>query len=88
MGDVIEVIINRMKPPADSWLDIIKEKWKNLVGDNIAKNTKIERIEESVLIVKVSSHIWKNELRGGLGTTILKRIQSEITNKIKKIRWQ
>ncbi len=88
MGDVIEVIINRMKPPADSWLDIIKEKWENIVGDNIAKNTKIIRIEESVLIVKVSSHIWKNELRGGLGTTILKRIQSEITNKIKKIRWQ
>jgi len=87
MGDVIEVIINRIKPPADSWLDIIKEKWENIVGDNIAKNTKIIRIEESVLIVKVSSHIWKNELRGGLGTTILKRIQNEITNKIKKIRW-
>jgi len=88
MGDVIEVIINQIKPPADSWLDIIKENWVKIVGANIAENTKIERIEESILIVKVSSHIWKNELRGGLGTTILKRIQSEITNKIKKIRWQ
>jgi len=87
IGDVIEVIIGQIQPPADSWLDSIKEKWEDIVGSEIAKNTKIERIEESILLVKVSSHIWKSELRGGLGTVILKRIQSEVTNKVKKIRW-
>jgi len=87
IGDVLEVIIGQIKPPADSWLDSIKEKWESIVGPEIAKNTKIERIEESILLVKVSSHIWKNELRGGLGTVILKKIQTEITDKIKKIRW-
>jgi len=87
IGDVIEVIIGQIKPPADSWLDNIKEKWEDIVGPEIAKNTKIVRIEESILLVKVSSHIWKNELRGGLGTVILRKIQTEITDKIKKIRW-
>jgi len=87
LGDVIEVIIGQIQPPADSWLDSIKEKWEEIVGPEIAKNTKIERIEESILLVKVSSHIWKSELRGGLGAVILKRIQSEVTNKVKKIRW-
>jgi len=87
IGDIVDVIINQIKPPADSWLDNIKEKWEDIVGPEIAKNTKIERIEESILLVKVSSHIWKNELRGGLGTVILKKIQSEITDKIKKIRF-
>ena len=76
MGDVLEVIIKRMQPPADSWIDSIKEKWPSIVGPAIAKNTKIDRIEESTLIVKVTSHMWKNELRSGLGLTILKKIQS------------
>ena len=87
ISDVIEVIMDQIKPPADSWIDNIKENWENIVGSEIAKNTKIDRIEESILLVKVSSHIWKNELRGGLGNVILKKIQTEITDKIKKIRW-
>ena len=88
IGSVIEEIIGHIKPPADLWLDDVKDNWKKIVGPEVAKNTKVERIEESVLLVHVSSHIWKNELRGGLGIIILKRIQNEITDKIKKIRWQ
>ena len=88
IGSVIEEIIEHIKPPADLWLDDVKDNWEKIVGPEVAKNTKIERIEESVLLVNVSSHIWKNELRGGLGNIILKKIQKEITDKIKKIRWQ
>ena len=88
IGSVIEEIIGHIKPPADSWLDNVKENWEKIVGPEVAKNTKVECIEESVLLVHVSSHIWKNELRSGLGNIILKKIQNEITDKIKKIRWQ
>ena len=87
LSSVIEEIIEKLKPEADSWFEVLKSNWQNIVGNDIAKNTKPVKIEESVLFVKVSSHIWKAELKGGLGNVILKRVQKDITNKIKKIRW-
>ena len=87
ISSVIDQLIKKIKPPADSWIDIIKENWEKIVGEDVAKNTKIVRIQESTLFVKVENHIWKSELNGGLGKVILKRLQKEISNDIKKISW-
>ncbi len=87
LSTVIEEIIEKLQPETNSWLDAVKDNWKNIVGEEIAKNTKPEKIEENILFVKVSSHIWKNELRAGLGNIILEKVQKNITDKIKKIRW-
>ncbi len=36
--------------------------WDEIVGDKVAKNTEPERVEHGVIIVKVSSPTWRQEL--------------------------
>ncbi len=36
--------------------------WNEIVGEKVAKNTEPERVEHGVIIVKVSSPTWRQEL--------------------------
>ena len=36
--------------------------WNEIVGKTVAKNTQPERVEHGVIIVKVSSPTWRQEL--------------------------
>ena len=36
--------------------------WEKVVGENIAKHSKTEKISYGKLIVKVDSPVWRNEL--------------------------
>ncbi len=36
--------------------------WNEIVGDKVAKNTEPDRVEHGVIIVKVSSPTWRQEL--------------------------
>ncbi len=36
--------------------------WNEIVGKTVAKNTKPDRVEHGVIIVKVSSPTWRQEL--------------------------
>ena len=36
--------------------------WNDIVGKNVAKNTEPDRVEHGVIIVKVSSPTWRQEL--------------------------
>jgi predicted nucleic acid-binding Zn ribbon protein len=36
--------------------------WENIVGDSIAKNTEIVRVENGILYVKAATSAWRNEL--------------------------
>lgn len=36
--------------------------WNETVGDKVAKNTEPDRVEHGVMIVKVSSPTWRQEL--------------------------
>jgi predicted nucleic acid-binding Zn ribbon protein len=36
--------------------------WNEIVGDTVAKNTEPDRVEHGVIIVKVSSPTWRQEL--------------------------
>lgn len=36
--------------------------WKKIVGDLIAENTKIVKLEGTILTIKVENSVWKNEL--------------------------
>ncbi|RPI02874.1 MAG: DUF721 domain-containing protein [Calditrichaeota bacterium] len=38
------------------------EEWDKIVGPNIAKIARVERVEGSILYVKVSSMTWRTEL--------------------------
>jgi predicted nucleic acid-binding Zn ribbon protein len=36
--------------------------WNEIVGDTVARNTQPDRVEHGVIIVKVSSPTWRQEL--------------------------
>ncbi len=36
--------------------------WNEIVGDRVARNTQPDRVEHGVIIVKVSSSTWRQEL--------------------------
>lgn len=36
--------------------------WNEIVGTTVAKNTKPDRVEHGVMVVKVSSPTWRQEL--------------------------
>jgi predicted nucleic acid-binding Zn ribbon protein len=36
--------------------------WNDIVGNTVAKNTEPDRVEHGVIIVKVSSPTWRQEL--------------------------
>lgn len=51
---------------------LLLERWPELVGPEIARNTKALRIEGGVLILQVSHPVWRSELAGLKGTLIEK----------------
>ena len=53
--------------------------WNEIVGDTVAKNTEPDRVEHGVMIVKVSSPTWRQELYFQK-----KEIIQKINNKIGK----
>jgi predicted nucleic acid-binding Zn ribbon protein len=53
--------------------------WNEIVGDTVAKNTEPDRVEHGVIIVKVSSPTWRQELYFQK-----KEIIQKINNKIGK----
>ncbi len=59
--------------------------WNEIVGDKVAKNTEPDRVEHGVIIVKVSSPTWrqelyfqKNEIIEKINKTIGKRVIRDI----------
>ena len=84
---LIDAVLNELRPPADAWFESIKTEWPTVVGPVIAAETTPERIEGTVLVVKVKSHIWRNELRSGIGLDIVKKVRSQVCRTITQIRW-
>ncbi len=62
-------------------------KWNEIVGDTVARNTQPERVEHGVIIVKVSSPTWRQELQFQK-KEIIQKINNTIgKNVIKDIRF-
>jgi len=61
--------------------------WGEIVGEKVAKNTEPDRVEHGVIIVKVSSPTWRQELYFQKNE-IIKKINNKIgKNVIKDIRF-
>jgi len=61
--------------------------WNEVVGETVAKNTLPERVEHGIIIVKVSSPTWRQELFFQKNE-IIKKINKNIgKNVIKDIRF-
>jgi hypothetical protein len=84
---LVDDVLRELKPPVDSWFDTICEQWDSIVGTAVAAQTAPERMEGTELYVRVSSHIWRQELRSGVGNDILKKIRGSICPKLTRINW-
>jgi predicted nucleic acid-binding Zn ribbon protein len=61
--------------------------WNEIVGEKVAKNTEPERVEHGVIIVKVSSPTWRQELYFQKEEIIKKLNNSIGKNVIRDIRF-
>ena len=41
----------------------VLEMWPEIVGENIAKYTKAERVQENIIYIKVKNNTWRTELQ-------------------------
>ena len=55
--------------------------WGEIVGEKVAKNTKPDRVEHGVIIVRVSSPTWRQELFFQKNE-IIKKINNKIGKKV------
>jgi predicted nucleic acid-binding Zn ribbon protein len=62
IGDTLKLVIRDMG--FEKKLDQVRalELWPEVVGENIAKIAKAERVDEGILYIKVSSMTWRTEL--------------------------
>ena len=84
---IIDDVLRELKPPADSWFDTISKQWPEIVGPAVAAQTVPERMEGTELYVRVSSHVWRQELRSGVGNTIVNKIRGDVCPKLTGINW-
>ncbi len=63
------------------------EEWKKIVGKNIAKISIAEKIEKQILIVRVTSSVWRNELQFHKDS-IMKKIFEKFGDTIKDIKFK
>lgn len=62
IGETLKLVISDMG--FEKKLDQMRvlELWADLVGENIAKIAKAERVDEGILYIRVSSMTWRTEL--------------------------
>jgi predicted nucleic acid-binding Zn ribbon protein len=61
--------------------------WSEIVGEKVAKHTEPDRVEHGIMIIKVSSPTWRQELYFQK-TEIIKKINNKIgRNVIRDIRF-
>jgi predicted nucleic acid-binding Zn ribbon protein len=77
VGSVIEGLIAKwgIKKPLKR-AEVITG-WPEIVGERIAKETKAERIRNTILFISCSSPMWAQEL-GLLKPTIIKKIRARV----------
>jgi predicted nucleic acid-binding Zn ribbon protein len=52
-------------------------RWSEIVGEQVSQVTRVDRVQDGILLVKVSSSAWRNELVY-MKKDILERIYSSI----------
>ena len=88
LGVLIPAALKGMKLDAHAQVSLIASGWPEIVGPQLAANTKPAHIENKLLTVFVSHPMWLMELRGAPAAEILARLQAKFgKNIIQNIRW-
>ena len=88
LGALIPGALKGMKLDAHAQVARIAAAWPELVGPQLAANTRPAHLENKILLVYVSHPAWLMELRGAMTAEILSRLQAQFgKNEIKNIRF-
>jgi hypothetical protein len=63
LGNVLEKSLKRIDPSGRLAEYSVWPVWNDIVGDIIARNAQPEKIRQGTLFVKVSSHVWMQQLQ-------------------------
>ncbi|NLF39197.1 DUF721 domain-containing protein [bacterium] len=83
---VIDEILKDLRPPEESYLAAVRERWSEIVGDTVAAHTEPVMLQSGVLTVAVRSHVWQNELHSH-ATTIGAKLRQNVYSGIRVIRF-
>ena len=77
-----------MKLDAHAQVARIAAAWPEIVGPQLAGNTRPAQLENKILLVYVSHPAWIMELRGAMTAEILRRLQTKFgANDLKNLRF-
>lgn len=88
IGSIIDDVVKKMDMKRKLNISNIFNRWEEIVGTEICKKTKPERIIRGILYISVSTSTWANELSLMSGQ-LIKKINSFIGEEaIKNIRFK
>ena len=88
LGALIPEALKGMKLDAHAQVARIAAAWPEIVGPQLAGNTRPAHLENKILAVYVSHPAWIMELRGAMTAEILARLQAQFgKNEIKNVRF-
>jgi predicted nucleic acid-binding Zn ribbon protein len=63
IGDILSRLMNSTVWGMLIKLNLLKYKWNEVVGENLAKVTKLEKIDGRNAIISVSSPVWASQIK-------------------------
>jgi predicted nucleic acid-binding Zn ribbon protein len=88
LGALVADALKGLRLDAHAQVMQIAAAWPELVGPQLAANTKPAQIENKLLTVFVSHPMWLFELRGAPAAEILARLQAKFgPHLIQNVRW-
>lgn len=88
LAALIPEALKGMKLDAHAQVARIAAVWPEIVGPQLAGNTRPAQLENKILLVYVSHPAWIMELRGPMTAEILRRLQAKFgANDLKNLRF-
>ena len=83
MSDLVQDVLNSVKNPDLALLEKIQGAWPELVGADIARQSRPSRINKNLLYVEVPSSTWRfvleSQHKAGIGARVVAFTQNAIT---------
>ncbi|OQX87098.1 hypothetical protein B6D60_04710 [candidate division KSB1 bacterium 4484_87] len=87
IGDALAKLLSQLGLEKEVQRSQLLVDWPEVVGEQIAKVTEAERIEDRILFIKVKHSVWRNELYFRKADLIKKLNKHAGQNLVKDIRF-
>ena len=85
--ELVESYLGKILGTQKGLLLKVKNSWKEIVGSDLCAHTEPEETKSGVLYVKVTSAVWRRELKLTAGKLVEKTIKGAFPE-IKKVVWR